>query len=167
MRRKKGVGVLELLSCLSVVVIGLFIGGVSAWAQDADMIFLYEHTNFTGFNQPFYHDIPDLRQYNWNDKVSSIKVGTHIMIVLYADINYGGASITLYGATVCKNTNGQYSSMPSGWNDRVSSFKIRANDALPGPAPTANQVAVYEHSNYCGAYQIYSRIDVCEDPYIL
>jgi hypothetical protein len=97
------------------------------------------------------HNTGVLGSPNWNDQISSVKVGTNKRIVLYEHADYRGASITLYGSSC--STSGSYSSMPSGWNDRVSSFKIMANNQpQPGPAPTASQVTVYEHSNYCGAY---------------
>ena len=161
MRQKNGMKIQALLSCLSVVVIGLFLGGVSAWAGDDDVI-LYENTNFGGQQLKFTAtpSVSDLRQYplvtsqgsvNWNDKISSVSVGKNRMIKMWADINSNGAAITLYGPTVCQNvTSGQYSSMPSGWNDRVSSFSIMSNDLPSTVAPDANHVQIFENINYCG-----------------
>jgi hypothetical protein len=165
MRRKKGVGVLELLPCLIVVITGLFLGGVSAWAVGDDDVILYENTNYGGKQLKFtgYESVYDLRQYplvtsegsvNWNDRISSVQVGKKKKIVMYEHINYGGASITLYGETVCRNATGQYPSMPSGWNDRVSSFRIMDNDDQPRSmrdvAVNPDCVIVFENINYCG-----------------
>jgi signal peptidase I len=106
MRREKGVGILELLSSL-IVVIGLFLGGVSAWAGMSDVpgklsqpgmsdndVILYTNTNYGGRQLKYTADtqVPDLRQIqlvtsggsvNWNDQISSIQVGKNKKIVLY------------------------------------------------------------------------------------
>jgi hypothetical protein len=168
MKRKKGVGVWELLSCLSVVVIGLFLGGVPAWGASDNDVILCEHTNYGGQQLKFTGNtqVPDLRQtqlvtsggsVNWNDNISSVQVGKNKKIVLYDDINYGGASITLYGS--CCTASGQYPGMPSGWNDRVSSFKIMANDqpqSYNSRPPRADEVIIYWDINYCGTINFYS-----------
>jgi hypothetical protein len=140
---------------------GLLLLGTPAAAQEAGQVFVYQHSNFGGAYMRFdsNREVSDLRGLNtgalgtanWNDQISSIKVGKDRKIVCYADINYAGASITLYGSSC--DTTGSYSSMPSGWNDRVSSFKILDNDKpQPGPEPSSEQACVYEHVNYCGAY---------------
>ena len=162
MRQKKELGSLALLSCLIVVVIGVFLCGVSAWAGDEDVIF-YEHTNFGGkqLKSSGLDSIGDLTRnqlvtaegssVNWNDKISSISIGKNRKVVMYEHSNFKGASILLNGPTICKNvSSGLRSSMPGGWNDRVSSFKILVND-LPDPNPaSANQYKVYQDINYCG-----------------
>jgi hypothetical protein len=156
-RRGVWLGVALLAMCV-------FLAGVPVWAQGADQVIIYQNNNFGGYNMSStgYQDVANLTQYHmagasspsWNDQISSIRVGVNEKVVCYADINFGGSSITFYGSS-CAGT-GQYSSMPSGWNDRISSFKIMANDAQqPDPAPSSSQAAVYEDANYCGAYQIY------------
>lgn len=162
-----------MLSCLIVVVIGLFLGGMSAWAVGDNDVILYQHTNYGGSQLKFsgLENIPDLRQsqlvtsagsVNWNDNISSVQVGKNKRIVLYEHINYGGAKITLYGATVCMNATGQYPSMPSGWNDRVSSFKIEENYLPDSNTPPADKVIVYADINYCGQTEYFS-IGECPD----
>lgn len=163
MRQKKELSFLTLLSCLIVAVTGFFLCGVAAWADDDDVIF-YEHTNYGGKQLKYsgLDSVSDLTRnqlitsdgssVNWNDKISSLSIGKNRKVVMYEHTNFKGATILLNGPTVCKNvTSGLRSSMPSGWNDRVSSFKILVND-LPDPnPPAANQYKVYQDINYCGA----------------
>jgi len=49
---------------------------------------------------------------------------TYILAVFYADASYGGASynLTTSNSSLCGGFHYYGSSMPSGWNDRVSSF---------------------------------------------
>jgi hypothetical protein len=163
MRQKNGMKIQALLFCLSAVMIGLFLGGASTWAGDDDVI-VYEDTNFGGKQLKFTgsQTVSDLRQnplvksdgtsVNWNDQISSISVGKNKRIVMYPDINLKGVSITFYGPTVCQNvTSGQYSSMPSGWNDRVSSFVVQANDLPSTVGPTADNIQIFSDINYCGS----------------
>lgn len=53
--------------------------------------------------------------------LASVALGT-----VYEDLNYGGSSYTFTASSGCDSNadvDWQLSSMPSGWNDRVSSFK--------------------------------------------
>lgn len=53
--------------------------------------------------------------------LASVALGT-----VYEDLNYGGSSYTFTASSDCDSNadvDWQLSSMPSGWNDRVSSFK--------------------------------------------
>jgi hypothetical protein len=48
----------------------------------------------------------------------------------YADVNYGGGSLTLSAPTGCDNSSDvdwQFASLPSSWNDRISSFRSFSN----------------------------------------
>lgn len=142
----------------------LLFGTVPSRAQEADQVYVYQHSNFGGAYIRFDRDqeISNLGSLNsgpqgstnWNDQISSAKVGANKKIVLYEHINFGGASKTLNGLSC--SASGSYPSMPGGWNDKVSSIKIMPNDQPQiGPAPGSNQVAIYEHANYCGAYIIF------------
>ena len=53
-----------------------------------------------------------------NDTLSSLKIKKDTEVVLYEDINYGGRGLVLQGPM-------EMPSMPNGWNDIVSSIKIR------------------------------------------
>lgn len=121
--------------------LGLF--GALAWAQGvgnveaaADQVIFYEHTNWGGNSMSFDYDkdIPDLTKWrfpnsstNWNDKISSIKVGANAKVTLYQHTNFQGASITLKGTG--SGGAGEFPDLPKiGWNDKASSFRVRMGD---------------------------------------
>ncbi len=50
----------------------------------------------------------------------------------YADANFSGASLSLFGAGRCDNSSDadfRFASLPAGWNDRISSFRSFSNCA--------------------------------------
>ena len=61
----------------------------------------------------------------WNDRISSVKVTAGHQVVLYGDINYGGAALTLTADAPSLAT--------SNFNDAASSFRID-----PGTLPTSD-----------------------------
>lgn len=60
-------------------------------------------------------------------KVASTLLGTE-----YADANFSGASLSLFGAGRCDNSSDadfRFASLPAGWNDRITSFRSFSNCA--------------------------------------
>ena len=50
----------------------------------------------------------------------------------YANANFGGASLSLFGAGRCDNSSDadfRFASLPAGWNDRITSFRSFSNCA--------------------------------------
>jgi hypothetical protein len=87
-------------------------------AQDRAMFF--EHNNYTGKSATLGPG-----DYNWvasfgigNDSISSMVVQKDIDVQVFKDAHFGGQSTWFRGP-------GNWSSMPLGWNDHISSFKIR------------------------------------------
>jgi hypothetical protein len=73
---------------------------------------------------------------------------TFVIAIDYVNANFQGATLTWTTPTGCSSTNSyQASSMPSGWNDVVSSTRGFAN---------CNTNVLYENSNFGGALQICS-----------
>ncbi|HEY6748405.1 MAG TPA: hypothetical protein VI357_22135 [Mycobacteriales bacterium] len=59
-------------------------------------------------------------------------LATSVLGIEYADANFRGASLTMTGGGSCDNSldvDFRFGSMPSGWNDRISSFKSFSNCA--------------------------------------
>ena len=65
---------------------------------------------------------------------------TTVLGTLYQDVNYGGGSLTMWGTGTCSGVTFGWTSMPSGWNDNVSSI-IGSSTCWP---------TAYENSNYGG-----------------
>lgn len=128
MYRNKGVGRLIRVACLACVVAAA-IWAIAAWAADptANQVYVYEHINYGGAYIRFdgIRDVSDLRGYNtgalgtpnWNDRISSLKVGSDLKLIVYADINYKGASWTVTGPANISTL------VSNGWNDRISSLR--------------------------------------------
>jgi hypothetical protein len=58
---------------------------------------------------------------------ASVLLGTE-----YANANFGGSSLSLFGAGQCDNSSDadfRFASLPTGWNDRISSFRSFSNCA--------------------------------------
>jgi hypothetical protein len=58
---------------------------------------------------------------------ASLLLGTE-----YANANFGGASLSLFGASRCDNSSDadfRFASLPAGWNDRITSFRSFSNCA--------------------------------------
>lgn len=111
---------------LFTLIIGLSLPFIAS-AQTANRVYFYEDIDYKGAVVSFngIRDVPDLRSYptgsggkNWNDRISSIKVGTGVRLIVYKDINYKGGSYTVPGP-------GWISTLVSnGWNDKISSFRV-------------------------------------------
>jgi len=86
-------------------------------------IIVYKDCNFGGYaiglNEGDY-TLAQLKALGVNnDDISSLKVKLGFKIIGYADDNFSGASVTLTGDDACLVDNG--------WNDMISSVRVRAN----------------------------------------
>lgn len=81
--------------------------------------------HFRGPSMTVSTDIPDLTSSAWdqngsyNDRVTSLCVPKGKTLTLYEHINYEGTSLAIRGPTFIQTLNDR------GWNDRISSLKIR------------------------------------------
>lgn len=97
----------------------------------SNQVVLFEHTNFDGLGLVLNadKDEPNLSTYsfaggqNWNDKISSLKIGTEACLTAWLDANYKGARIPWDGNGF-NVTNGP-DLHPSGLGDKISSVKVR------------------------------------------
>jgi hypothetical protein len=107
---------------------------------NADKAFFFENTNYGGASVEWTKgtDVPDLTKWNttsgqkWNDRISSIKVGSDVRVLIYEHINYGGRCMTLSSSRDypdLRNQNAQLSGSET-WNDRISSLKVTPPTAV-------------------------------------
>ncbi|MGC4174004.1 peptidase inhibitor family I36 protein [Demequina sp.] len=93
---------------------------------------------------------------------------SYYIATFYEDASYGGASVnvTSSNSTLCVGYHYYGSSMPSGWNDRVSSFKGYGTckvklykDAAYGGAtygPFASSSSIGSMNDEASSYQVYA-----------
>ncbi|ARF82480.1 peptidase inhibitor family I36 protein [Kitasatospora aureofaciens] len=61
-------------------------------------------------------DIPDLRDYDFNDAASSFYNNTERVVTVYKDVKYGGESLEIQPR--------EAEDVPAGWNDTISSVRF-------------------------------------------
>ena len=101
-----------------------------------NQVAFYEDANYGGhyMMSSIDRDYNDLRslyleldpKQNWNDRISSIKVGKNACVTVWKDINYKGAMVKFNGNGTSTSNYPNLSS--SGYNDWISSYKTRLND---------------------------------------
>jgi len=111
----------------------------------ADKVFFFEHSNFDGASAELNKGagISDLRTWktasgaSWNERISSIRVGSGVRVLVYEDINFGGRCMTLQSGQdypYLESMNAKLSGTEN-WSDRISSLKVTGPDgACPSPA---------------------------------
>ncbi|NWX35818.1 EDSP protein, partial [Notiomystis cincta] len=102
-------------------------------------IIIYEHANFQGLSREFTTDISDLKDADWNDVVSSVKVIGQPWVA-YEHANYGGKLLVL--------EEGEHNFVGNDINDKISSLQLITED-LHNP-----QITLYEHINYQGKSRV-------------
>lgn len=100
----------------------------------SEKAFFFEHSNFSGTTIEFSKgtSIPDLTKWNtptgqkWNDRISSLKVGSGVRVLAYEHINFGGRCITFSSNKEYPNLSVQNAQLSGteNWNDRISSLKV-------------------------------------------
>lgn len=105
---------------------------------NANKAFFFENSNYGGASAEFGKgaNIPDLTRYNttsgakWNDRISSVKVGSGVRVLIYEHINYGGRCMTLSSGRDYPSQGSQNANLSGSenWNDRISSFKVTGPD---------------------------------------
>lgn len=111
----------------ALLVVGVLLGAATVWAIGGHEVKLYRDINFQGPTLSVHSDqkVSDLRDYKlgdgtWNDHISSLKVGSHMELIVFRDVNYGGESKTFSGPVDVSDLT------PLGWNDQISSLKVVA-----------------------------------------
>ena len=107
-------------------------------SPNANKAFFFENSNYGGASAEFGKgaNIPDLTRYNttsgakWNDRISSVKEGSGVRVLIYEHINYGGRCMTLSSGRDYPSQGSQNANLSGSenWNDRISSFKVTGPD---------------------------------------
>jgi hypothetical protein len=109
-------------------------------------ITVFSEINFTGTNATFRDDVPDLRKYNLNDRINSLRVARGEMWEGCENINYKG---------LCQVFSGEEDDLRQvRWNGKISSLRRIRDGGRGGRGPFApsvqERIQLYERTNYRG-----------------
>ena len=112
---------------------GLIAG--SSFAIGPKEVCVYEHANYQGQKQCYVagangFQVPDLGIFN--DKISSIDVGSEVMVETFEHANFGGVNVWFHASTA----------FTSYLNDQISSLKISSSDP--------RTVCLFKDGNFTG-----------------
>ncbi|MGB3006455.1 MAG: hypothetical protein WBC06_08110, partial [Chitinophagaceae bacterium] len=97
--------------------------------KDYDGYYLRQGTNIDASNLTLYgleDPFTNTYVYNWNDRISSMKIGAKACVTTYTNINYGGQRWQVRANG--NNTHYVSDSAPLGCGDNTSSFRVRDRD---------------------------------------
>jgi hypothetical protein len=117
---------------------------LQAFDPTSNQVILYEHANFQGNSLRLQvgDNISCLTSKkmgtssNWNDKISSIKVGANVRLITFQDCPYKGQCMGFLGSNAGGHTGGLYPKL-SDWNynDKISSLKVYSKDDTNASCP--------------------------------
>jgi Beta/Gamma crystallin len=116
-------------------------------AQDRQIggigITVFEDPDYRGRSATFRDAVPDLRSFNLNDRISSLRVARGEIWEACIDIDYGGR------CQVFSDTEPDLRRR-AGWNDEISSFRhVRGRGGVRPPTGRP-QIVLYERTSFRG-----------------
>ena len=108
-------------------------------------ITVFEDPDFRGKSATFRDNVPDLRRYDLNDRISSLRIAQGETWEACIDIDYGGRCIVFTG--VESNLRER-----SGWNDEISSLRRVRGGGRSGIVPPIGgpQIVLYDRESFRG-----------------
>ena len=109
-------------------------------------ITVFEDPNYRGGSATFRDDVPDLRRFNLNDRISSLRIAAGELWEACIDIDYNGR---------CQVLSGSESDLRrrSGWNDEISSLRrVRGEGGRRGVRPPVGgpQIELFDRVGFRG-----------------
>uniref|UniRef100_A0A8C3BNT4 Beta/gamma crystallin 'Greek key' domain-containing protein n=1 Tax=Cairina moschata TaxID=8855 RepID=A0A8C3BNT4_CAIMO len=102
-------------------------------------IIIYEHANFQGYSKELTRNVANLKNVDWNDCISSVKVIGQPWVA-YEHVNYTGQLLVF--------EEGEHSFVGKEMNDKISSLML-ITENLHNP-----QITIYEHDQYQGKSRV-------------
>ena len=113
-------------------------------------ITVYEDPNYGGRSASFRDEVPDLRRFDLNDKISSFSIARGETWEVCVDIDYGGRCQVFTGAEPDLRRR-------SGWHDTISSMhRIRGGSRRGGGRPPVGrpQISLYDRTGFRGSSRV-------------
>lgn len=96
---------------------------------------VWEDKNYSGATKTFCSTQSNLKDYGWNDRISSFKVGSECStFTIYQAYGYGGNERSWKGGDVVSNLKEKCmeredfaGSCTASWNDRITSFVLKSS----------------------------------------
>jgi hypothetical protein len=110
-------------------------------------ITVFEDPNYRGKSATFREDVPDLRTFNLNDRVSSLRVAPGEMWEVCFDVEYGGRCQVFAANEPDLRRRGD-------WNDEISSLRrVRGGGGRTGVRPPTGlrQIVLYDRTGFRGS----------------
>ncbi len=105
---------------------------------------VFEDSNFRGGSATFREDVPDLRKFNLNDRITSLRVADGELWEACIDIDFGGRCQVFSGTEPDLHRR-------SGWNDQISSLRrVRGGRAGGRPPSGGPQIELFDRAGYRG-----------------
>jgi hypothetical protein len=106
-------------------------------------ITVFEDVNFRGGSATFREDVPDLRKFNLNDRITSLRVSRGELWEACVDIDFGGRCQVFSGSEPDL-------SRRSGWNDGISSLRRVRSSRGQRPPSGGPQIELFDRAGFRG-----------------
>lgn len=133
-----------------LTVVFMLVSATSFSARERQMggvgITVFEDPQFRGKSATFRDEVPDLRRFGLNDRISSLRVARGETWEVCIDIDFGGR---------CQVFSGSEPDLRNrrGWNDEISSMRRIRTSGRGGVRPPVGkpQIVLYDRTNFRGS----------------